>query len=262
MVKLIMFKSFIYFMVILVALTFLLGGGEHFEARTMYAYVSGYIGPQDGFYGSARIPKKIDGINCYFVTNLELVAAEATAAGWKAKLVPTPTDQSYLGCSMASKRLKVFPQSFVDGDYDFVIWFDNKFDPEPLEVRDILNTWNPTKAAAMHRHPFLSDQDGLGSVHREFEASMAQDRYNKEKEHYQAYILSQINAGYHAEGYRHFTTCFIIYNMHHTDTIKIQETWWEHIKECGIQCQISMYFVAQRFRDTITEFVGGGKCGG
>jgi hypothetical protein len=42
--------------------------------------------------------------------------------------------------------------------------------------------------------------------------------------------------------------------MKHEKIIKINITWYQHIEECGIQCQISFYFVKQLFNDYIYPF--------
>ena len=38
--------------------------------------------------------------------------------------------------------------------------------------------------------------------------------------------------------------------MKHKDINLINEKWYNHIKRCGIQCQISFNFISQKF-DTI-----------
>ena len=34
-------------------------------------------------------------------------------------------------------------------------------------------------------------------------------------------------------------------------TNKINDLWFEHIKECGIECQISFFFISQLYSDYI-----------
>ena len=36
--------------------------------------------------------------------------------------------------------------------------------------------------------------------------------------------------------------------------IELNNTWYKHIQECGIQCQISFFFVKQLFPDIIVSF--------
>ena len=39
--------------------------------------------------------------------------------------------------------------------------------------------------------------------------------------------------------------------MKHPDIIKINESWYSHIQECGMQCQISFFFAKQPYQDVI-----------
>tara|TARA_Y100000389_G_scaffold156862_1_gene157833 strand:- start:333 stop:1694 length:1362 start_codon:yes stop_codon:yes gene_type:complete len=229
------------------------------------AFVSGYVGPENESYATNRVPNLIkgDNIDCYFITNLQLVAENAKEKGWIVKIIPTPKDQSYNGCNLACKLPKVFPQKFANHKkYDFIIWFDNKFDPKINEVIPVLNNWDQNKCVAMHRHPFLSDKNGNGGADKELKESLKAERYRLQRELYEKYINEEVDKGFSINGEKHYTCCFIIYNNKHPNTLKIQNTWMNHINRCGIQDQISMYFVAQRFKKEIYEFVGGGRCGG
>jgi hypothetical protein len=64
----------------------------------------------------------------------------------------------------------------------------------------------------------------------------------------------EVGQGFPVHGERDFQTGFIIYNLKHPATSRIQRMWFEHINRCGILCQVSMYFVAQRFPSEIAEF--------
>ena len=43
-------------------------------------------------------------------------------------------------------------------------------------------------------------------------------------------------------------------HLKHEKTNKINETWYEHIQECGIQDQISFFFVKQLFEGYAHSF--------
>tara|TARA_X000000950_G_C13913368_1_gene659877 strand:+ start:4449 stop:5267 length:819 start_codon:yes stop_codon:yes gene_type:complete len=237
------------------------------DTEIKLAYVSGYVGPIDNnLYATPRIPNKIENIDCYFITNVETVAHEAETNGWAVIIIAHPSDHSYHGCTRACKKLKIFPQSYVPSDkrdeYDFILWFDNKFDPIHSDIKIVLNKWDKSKAMAMHYHPKLANENGLGSVYEEINLSMDQDRYKLEYDQYKNYVDGEISLKYSPENEKHYTCCFIIYYLKNTITYKIQETWWTHVQQCGIQDQISMFFVAQRFKNEIINFEGGGQCGG
>ena len=97
--------------------------------------------------------------------------AAAESAGWTPVLVESSEEEDlrdYVSSSRASKPLKVFPQEFVAltsrCDYRFVVWSDHKFDVNARGVAVALSEWDDRHAVLLHRHPFLSDPDGTGSV--------------------------------------------------------------------------------------------------
>jgi hypothetical protein len=71
-----------------------------------------------------------------------------------------------------------------------------------------------------------------------------------------AYMGEEVAKDYPVHEERHFQTGFIIYNLRHPATARLQQMWFEHINRCGILCSISFYFVAQRFQTEIAEFTG------
>ena len=47
---------------------------------------------------------------------------------------------------------------------------------------------------------------------------------------------------------------FIIYNLKHSMTNKIQKEWMDNIKKCGIQDQISFNLFRQNYEEYIGEY--------
>jgi hypothetical protein len=163
--------------------------------------------------------------------------------------------QNSLSNAQNSKRLKVFPQEYLPEktrkDFDFVLWFDNKFDLHQENVYEsIYNNWNPLHAMMLHRR--VSSCCGADL---EFNLAMKQERYFLQREMLITYMNEEVALGYPVHGERDFQTGFIIYNMNHKDTFIIQNDWESHIKRAGINCQISFYFVSQRYLLSIAEFV-------
>ena len=111
-----------------------------------------------------------------------------------------------------------------------------------------IENWNPNIAMALHRHPFLNN------ISEEFKESMLQERYILDKERYHNYIDSNVSKGLSSEHYNHFQCGYLLYNMNHPDTTRIQKTWHEHINKCGINDQISFNFIAQIFKRVIGEY--------
>jgi hypothetical protein len=61
------------------------------------------------------------------------------------------------------------------------------------------------------------------------------------------YITEQLESGLKVVAKNRYWTSAILRDMTHPDTPKINEMWLEHIQKCGIQCQVSFFFVAQHF---------------
>ena len=215
------------------------------------AFVTGYIGQDRG--GQARIPTVPRAGHSYFITNLSDVAQAALAKGWIPIMNMCENTATYIDSTQASKPLKVFPQQFVSRvskqAYRFMVWYDNKFDVNVAGVSDAVAQWNPNHALLMHRHPFLCCGADV-----ELKESMKHHRYKLQEKQYVKYMEEEARAGFPAHGERHFQCGFLLYRLDHPDCAKIQNMWMAHIKRCGIECQISMYYVAQRFPDSIGEY--------
>ena len=76
---------------------------------------------------------------------------------------------------------------------------------------------------------------------------LIQERYRMQSKQMERYIYKQIENGLNELTKDHYQTGFLLRNMKHEKTIEINETWFRHIEECGIECQVSMFFVKQLF---------------
>ena len=157
--------------------------------------------------------------------------------------------QNYIKNSMDSKKLKVFPQTFLDTKYDFVVWYDNKFSVNVKDTLRVIKKWNNNHALMLHRHPRLLN------VIQEYNEAMWHPRYNAQSNSYINYMRSSEQNGFTTEYKIHSQTGFIIYNLNHNLTELIQEKWMEEIKKCGIECQISFNLFRQQYEDLIGEFI-------
>jgi hypothetical protein len=232
------------------------------------AFVTGYI----GLKASARIPTKPSQYDGYFITNNKWVYYRLKLSKWTPifientldKLFDNPTEElietfkNIKGVdkitrqyffSRASKSLKLYPQEFIPKKYDYLVWFDNKFNVNIKGTIQTIKDWPPNVSTMLHRHPFVNDIRG------EFKEAMLQERYILDKKNYLDYIEENVSKGLSSEHYNHFQTGYLLYNMNHDVTKHIQKTWHEHIKRCGINCQISFNFVAQMFREFIGEYI-------
>jgi hypothetical protein len=232
------------------------------------AFVSGYV----GLKVTIPIPKKPAKYDGYFITNNKWVYYRLKLTKWKPVYVentlntlfdnPTEdlketfknirridkTTRKYF-FTKACKFLKLYPQDFIPKTYDYVVWFDNKFNVNIEGTIKTINSWTPNISMMVHRHPFINN------IKEELKESMLQQRYILDKDNYLNYIEKNVSNGLSTEHYNHFQCGYLLYNMNHSDTKLIQKTWHEHIKQCGINDQISFNFVAQVFEEIIDEYI-------
>jgi hypothetical protein len=232
--------------------------------RVRVAFVTGCIvSSTDNVFIPRPIPHpEVDSI---FVTNDLAVAEHAAAAGFATivlgdiPVLNVSSVDAEITNSMHSKHLKVFPQyyarlAFPNVTYDFVLWMDNKYDVEWPKLQGELRQW-PSQTAIMMPRPVL----GRG-VSVAYKACLGQERYARGKAALDDYIREQnITLGYpldpaDASDDQSYCSAFIIYSLRHSSTAAIQQMWYDHIQRAGIQCQISLYFVAHRFKTAIQEY--------
>jgi len=104
-------------------------------------------------------------------------------------------------------------------------------------------------AILLKEHTFIKN-----SVWNEYNESIKEHRYRLESDKYKKYINKQISNGFNEITNNHCQCVLLIRNMKHKKIRDINTTWFEHIQECGIQDQISFFFVKQLFDDCIYSF--------
>ena len=230
------------------------------SSAPIIAYVSGYTGSTDphsvSLVSKVNIPQVPLPGHSFFITNINELKDRVRTAGWRPLHISVDdfnmTDE--VDIVLAGKRMKIFPQKFLpvitNGTaYTVAVWFDNKFNINERAVSDVAHMLDSRVSTYFHKHPFLCCGADL-----ELKESMYQNRYRISNETILRYMEEEVSLGFKIHGERHFQSGVIIYNLRHPDTEKIQHMWMQHIKRCGIQCQISLYFISQRFPDSIDEF--------
>jgi hypothetical protein len=135
------------------------------------------------------------------------------------------TDNYYLN-SLSSKDMKVHPQKYLPKKYDYIVWFDNKYELHLLNVLEKVVYWNSSMAMTLHPKPA-----GIHNPIKEMEEALLQDRYVKVKDKMQDYISEQLNNGFDLEknGTFMYQTGFIIYNMNHPGNLNDNDLIFEKI---------------------------------
>jgi hypothetical protein len=154
---------------------------------------------------------------------------------------------------MVGKHVKTMPHEYKElKEYDFLCFLDSKSSKvNEIFIENSIQKYFIEKEYALliREHWFIHN-----NVWNEYNESMKQHRYRLESEKYTQYIRNQIKNGLSETTPNHCAGGFLIRNMKHKHMQKINLTWYTHIQECGIQDQISFFFVKQLFQDCIYSF--------
>lgn len=199
---------------------------------------------------AARVPKLPSNLyDCYYFTNNKNMYDSLKNSGWKRifiKDVEIKNDNT--ADAFDSKELKSCPNHYeVLNNYTFSCYFDSK--TFTVDVNRVLyfteELIRTGKHFAIPLHPFLKE-----NVYNELNESMKMPQYVCERDKYEKYIQRQLSLGLHEKMPNHYATQFIVRKSGEVVN-KLNDTWYEHIKECGIECQISFFFIQQLFSDII-----------
>jgi hypothetical protein len=187
--------------------------------------------------------------DCYYFTNNKNTFERLKNTKWISIFINDPTTDDLIESCMKAKLLKSMPESYhALLKYKYLCFFDTKIVLNDTIVENILNTTFADNIVSMvlRKHPAPNN-----SVHYELYESLFQHRYKTQEEQYRKYIDGQISNGLSPDidtDEFHLACGFIIRDMTHPKTLEINKTWYEHIQLCGIQDQISFFFVKQLFK--------------
>jgi len=192
--------------------------------------------------------------SCYYYTNNETIMERLKETAWICiyEADKKTTDDLIESC-MVGKHVKTQPHLYKElMHYDYLCFLDSKLDKvsESFVEDYILKFFiEQNYALLLRQHWFISN-----NVWDEYNESMWQERYRMESDRYINYIEKQIANGFDEETRQHCACGFLIRNMKHELINEINQTWFAHIEECGIQDQISFFFVKQLFDCYIHAF--------
>lgn len=213
------------------------------------------------FYGSDQnkafqIPKlPSQKYPCFFFTNNTLLLKQLQFTGWRpVSQTHIHTEDDLIESAMVSKHVKAMPHGYPELQFfDYTVYMDTKVPwVNETMVEEMIQTYfvHQSYALLLRTHWFLNTNiwnDFILSVER-FE------RYRLQEDQMKQYIASQVSQGLTVMNDELFATGFLIRNMKHEKIHEINETWYQHIQQCGIQCQISFFFVRQLFSPWIHSF--------
>jgi hypothetical protein len=211
------------------------------------------------FYGSDNNPAfKIPQLpslkyKCYYYTNNATIIEMLKGSNWIGIYDDMQTTDDLIESCMVGKRVKTMPHEYAElKDYDYLCFLDSKLqDVDEKFVENFIIKYfiEQNYALLLREHWYIHN-----NVWDEYNESMHQTRYILESEKYKNYIKNQVQNGL-SEITKHHCACgFLIRNMKHEKMNELNTTWYQHIQECGIQDQISFFFVKQLFNDCILPF--------
>lgn len=211
------------------------------------------------FYGSNSNPAfKIpdipsDEYDCYYFTNNKDIFEQLKTTKWIGIYDDKQTNDDMIESNMIGKHIKSCPHAYEElKGYAYLCFLDSKLDK--LNIQFILNLIDSyfvkqNYALLLREHWFVDS-----NVWSEYNLSMHQERYRLQEEQIKEYIYKQLENGLSETTKYHCACGLLLRNMKHDNIIDLNETWYNHIQKCGIQDQISFFFVKQLFHEIILAF--------
>jgi len=205
-------------------------------------YYSCYFGPSESNSNViGDVPSKR--YDCYYFTNNQCTYDSLENTEWKRVFVPVTVKNDSNLDTLDSKLLKSCPHLVKElQGYDYSVYIDtrNILLSEESVLRCITKS---TKPIIMIPHRWWPQAHAAVVV--EYYKSFEQERYVRDKERMERYLNDKLNEGYLLTLPMHYETGFIVRNQKDVSVKKFNETWYDEILKCGIQCQISFFFVQQ-----------------
>jgi hypothetical protein len=181
---------------------------------------------------------------CFYYTNNKELLDQINKTYWIGIYDPVTVKENEIDSCFDGKKIKVLPHKYPElSQFHYTCFYDSKFGLiNESFVEQMIRTYLIKK-----KYAFLIRKHDRRSIWDEFNESMKQTRYLHQKDQYIKYINKQLNKGLN-ETIPHFAQCnVIIRNMKHPYVQLVNNAWYKHIKECGIQDQLSFFFVHQMY---------------
>lgn len=189
--------------------------------------------------------------DCYYFTNDIDIYNQLKDTSWIVIYMnDIPIHNCEIKDTMESKKLRCCPHKFdVLNNYEYLCWFDSKlqvYENKVIELVEKLSN-DPDKIIVLCKHPYSNT---FNSVWDEFNLAIRTPKYNSQKDQNIKYIEMQINNGFSDKINIHFCGGWNIRKIC-KKTEEFGELWYKHIQECGIEDQISLQFIQQKYINNI-----------
>ena len=242
-------KSILFFSFIIVCIGCFL---YFYRAKYNLAFYTCFYG--DSANPAYKIPElPSEKYDCYYFSNNQDILKKLDGTKWIQVYDNKKPSSDVIQSCMQGKHVKVLPEDFgILTKYDYLCFLDSKLDKlSETFIENLIEKYFIEQNYALLLRNHINLQD---SVWNEFYESMRQDRYAKQKNNIILYINEQISSGLKETTENHAQCGLLIRNMKHPKIYDLDATWYSHIQKCGIQDQISFYFVKQFFPHDIHMF--------
>lgn len=195
-------------------------------------------------------PVPSDKYDCYYYTNNKKMYDELKDTKWIRIWIDSENHADDLRNCFDSKVYKSCPHRFDElKNYSYVCWFDNKLKITNVEkIEKMMERMDTTnEVLCLTKHPY---SDTYKTVWDEYNLAIQCDKYRLQKDQNKDYINRQISLGLKEE-----LTVFYCSGVRLIKMGKLAEEmgelWYDHIKQCGIECQISFHFIEQQYHPYI-----------
>jgi hypothetical protein len=218
--------------------------------NTKLAYYTCFFGGNNNYsFLIPPIPSKE--YDCYYFTNNMDIYNKLKDTGFIRIFIhdiPIYDDANKDTMSYKVYRCKPFDIDILK-IYDYVCWFDNKLKVFDEEIENIIyDLDNSDKSIVFTRHPY---SETYNSIWDEFNLSMSHTKYKNEETKYINFINKMIKNGYPESNKNGFLCAGMNIRKNNEISKKFGLDWFNNILECGIQDQISLYFVSQDYIENI-----------
>jgi hypothetical protein len=187
---------------------------------------------------------------CFYYSNCASTLARAASRGWIAIDVSSecpPWDDEVMSASQA-KPFKAAPHRRAElRRYAFTVYIDSKRTVSVSGVGTAIDKLVKNKHALLVKQHPSADV----AVHQEFAHAMTLPRYASQRHKIVAYVGAMFELPGMSNALVNVWTTLVVRDMRHPRCEEIGETWMRHIERCGIECQISFFFVRQLFADSV-----------
>jgi hypothetical protein len=215
------------------------------------AYYTCFFGGNNN-YSFLIPPIPSETYDCYYFTNNQEIYELLNDTNWIRIFVnDIPIYNDAVLDAMSSKELRSCPHHFeILNNYEYLCWFDTKLQVYDSIVNNSITKMNETnKLIALTKHPYSNTYT---TVWDEYNMAIQYEKYNKQKDQYSNYITKQLKYGF-SENISVFYCGGFSIRKNCELTHEFNEFWFNNIKECGIEDQISLQFVQQKYNTFILQ---------